>query len=1381
MDGNFDFLDDAAQKVLGPKAKRAFLDDDVPRVLDDEFTRLGYTPAARLSLLGNVGRENGWRAATIFGTHADPKNSADNSGIISWQGTRRSAMLNYLRRNGGDLTPNETNLRLMARFMDNELKDSYGKVHATLKDPNADLPRVSRSIRDYINYVPDAPYNTPDAEFDTVNNRKWAERARKLGLGQFDYSFLDRAAQQVLSSPRDITEDLDAAAQTVLGQPDAKAPETPEQNALLEQYQTYSKGLPKGQTPLPFEQWVKQQTPAKPVEPDPLTPGDARLLNRVRYEQERYKLGDLKPVFDAEVKAGKRTGDLEGLGRFQFEQVTAKLPPALRKKWDAEVKAGKRQDTPVEYNAFIADYNKSLPKGRKQAPTVPGGRQPGQTIAPRATDQDYQEYLAYAKEIGAQKIMSREEFDRQAANYGGGDVRMSVELGLPDATYTREQLEAIKRNRYLNSRAENMGDQAAFTINETPTERVEKPGDILNGSAGRVFVDLSKWDGKEALDPWVFRTALSQLAPEYNITPAEIQQEMEYRASNKTGGYTSNLAGLNPQQAIERIRQENAQEGISKPIYEINMRFDALNNILNRRTNGTGINPELQAKVREQTVQTSPGLDSSFEDTQREVARREAEQEVKARVRQSVENPSWQDQAEQGADNLMGRIIRKGVLGLGGETALDLFGTVSPNNETDPEAIRRKVETEINKRLDKLNAQYGGDWIEVKRGMDYVQQMSDPEYLSRLVGIYARSVIQTAISGPLKGIDVVDSLLETLNPISWAQKGLELIPDDGFGLKKSANAILNYIPRNIRTVGNLIGLTYGALTGKDFTATGLFDGAEKRFFFTLGARLDKELGQDKYLREHLMAQLASGLGSATGFMLLGFLAPEISINSKLFGELSVMSGITGGLGQAGEGYAEAKNAGMTEAGSLAMGAGNFLLGATEMFGIGSSLNRALGEEGRATFWREFGRWLKETGRTAGREALEEGLQEFVQTTGGKILTDFGVDPAPFLQRLKNAAARFPQQIASTAVREAPVAALTGGIFGAGTHSLFAEHGAKIQSETPEIIDGTNSINWKNNIYRFDPDNREAVDRWMRAEKGIEDLKKEIEDTLQSNTPEFNTWVRAQYAEMKVLQERADRLREQAQLNPLTEVSPEAEAQNAGLVTPNVAQQPTRPTTDSAAVNTAFQALREFANDKLGKDPQDNPIHGGQLWPLDPEQLSTSLNNLREAFDNRDARGMQFHLGKVLEVMNLAYDPNDMSLSREVSDQVYHLGDELANQLTDQELLDHVSKVAASTKARGLSRETSKTLGPLGGRVRYITSLGEFDPLTDEAIHRGLVDPKTLMPTQATQAAVQEPATSEPPGEPVKANEQQAPETVSEPQPIAPSAEPERGPVLVRGF
>lgn len=158
-------------------------DESVARVLDDEFAKLGYGDTARLSILGDVGRENAWNRGTIFGGHPDPKNKAHNRGIISWQGTRREKLDKHLKKEGVYGLGNDDELRGMARFMHSELQTDFPDVYEQLTKAG-DTYQASEALRKYIKYVPDGVYNSPDPEFRVKNNAVWAKKAKKLGLAQ---------------------------------------------------------------------------------------------------------------------------------------------------------------------------------------------------------------------------------------------------------------------------------------------------------------------------------------------------------------------------------------------------------------------------------------------------------------------------------------------------------------------------------------------------------------------------------------------------------------------------------------------------------------------------------------------------------------------------------------------------------------------------------------------------------------------------------------------------------------------------------------------------------------------------------------------------------------------------------------------------------------------------------------------------------------------------------------------------------------------------------------------------------------------------------------------------------------------------------------------
>jgi hypothetical protein len=181
-----DILQKLKAKIEGSaKKEKSEADDSVARVLDDEFKTLGYPSHSRLSILGDVGRENNWKRSVIFGGHKDPKNGESNRGIISWQKDRRKKLDDYLSKEGVLGKADDDELRAMARFMDTELEQTYPDAHKTLKSAKSTAD-ASNALRKYINYSLEPKYNTPDPEFATKHNRDWALRAKSLGLAADD-------------------------------------------------------------------------------------------------------------------------------------------------------------------------------------------------------------------------------------------------------------------------------------------------------------------------------------------------------------------------------------------------------------------------------------------------------------------------------------------------------------------------------------------------------------------------------------------------------------------------------------------------------------------------------------------------------------------------------------------------------------------------------------------------------------------------------------------------------------------------------------------------------------------------------------------------------------------------------------------------------------------------------------------------------------------------------------------------------------------------------------------------------------------------------------------------------------------------------------------
>jgi hypothetical protein len=117
------------------------------------FRKAGFSDNQARALTAEVGRENSWRADTIFGFHPDPKNNAVNVGMISWQGARGKKLAQYLQQKGliqnGKLVRSPEALSAQAEFLMDEMKSgNFGAsqankqaMHEFLSNPNIDVER----------------------------------------------------------------------------------------------------------------------------------------------------------------------------------------------------------------------------------------------------------------------------------------------------------------------------------------------------------------------------------------------------------------------------------------------------------------------------------------------------------------------------------------------------------------------------------------------------------------------------------------------------------------------------------------------------------------------------------------------------------------------------------------------------------------------------------------------------------------------------------------------------------------------------------------------------------------------------------------------------------------------------------------------------------------------------------------------------------------------------------------------------------------------------------------------------------------------------------------------------------------------------------------
>ena len=119
--------------------------------------KVGYSDNQAKHLLEEIGRENGFQTSLLLGTHSDPANRATNMGLVSWQGERRTALINHLKREGvmdssGKWIANkQAIIESQARFMRQEMNKYKRTVNEFLNNPDVDRTTSIRTLgEDYI-------------------------------------------------------------------------------------------------------------------------------------------------------------------------------------------------------------------------------------------------------------------------------------------------------------------------------------------------------------------------------------------------------------------------------------------------------------------------------------------------------------------------------------------------------------------------------------------------------------------------------------------------------------------------------------------------------------------------------------------------------------------------------------------------------------------------------------------------------------------------------------------------------------------------------------------------------------------------------------------------------------------------------------------------------------------------------------------------------------------------------------------------------------------------------------------------------------------------------------------------------------------------------
>ena len=149
---------------------------------------LGLSDNQIAAIIGNVGRENGFKWKVISKNHTDPKNSAVNIGIISWQGSRKDNLINKLKKKGlykegSGITGGIKDViaTMMHHIKDEMNTGKYGVSSFNNFKSKSSTKEAADSLYKYIKYSM-GRYNSPDEYFHAWKNHMWADAVKSVGL-----------------------------------------------------------------------------------------------------------------------------------------------------------------------------------------------------------------------------------------------------------------------------------------------------------------------------------------------------------------------------------------------------------------------------------------------------------------------------------------------------------------------------------------------------------------------------------------------------------------------------------------------------------------------------------------------------------------------------------------------------------------------------------------------------------------------------------------------------------------------------------------------------------------------------------------------------------------------------------------------------------------------------------------------------------------------------------------------------------------------------------------------------------------------------------------------------------------------------------------------
>lgn len=158
------------------------------------FVDTGFSPAQARALTAEINRENSFRPEILFGTHSDPHNRATNVGILSWQGSRASRLMDFLNERGqlderGQIRRTPEALRAQAEYLRWEMEND---------------PAYSRTREQFLGN-PDIGYDEAHAILgdNFIRWRRNDPQYRDSGYNRIDEAYrLLGSARQAASEPQ---------------------------------------------------------------------------------------------------------------------------------------------------------------------------------------------------------------------------------------------------------------------------------------------------------------------------------------------------------------------------------------------------------------------------------------------------------------------------------------------------------------------------------------------------------------------------------------------------------------------------------------------------------------------------------------------------------------------------------------------------------------------------------------------------------------------------------------------------------------------------------------------------------------------------------------------------------------------------------------------------------------------------------------------------------------------------------------------------------------------------------------------------------------------------------------------------------------------------